>query len=91
MSGDIVLFESSDHEVRLDVQLGGQTVWLSQEQMSALFGRDVSTISRPIREHALGRADAHCHVVRRARLVERQIGNRFLAGFGRFGRLGSVR
>lgn len=49
MSGDIVLFESSDHEVRLDVQLGGQTVWLSQEQMGALFGRDVSTISRHIR------------------------------------------
>lgn len=49
MSGDIIIFESSDHEVHLDVQLGEQTVWLSQEQMSALFGRDVSTISRHIK------------------------------------------
>ena len=49
MSGDIIIFESSDHEVHLDVQLGEQTVWLSAEQMSALFGRDVSTISRHIK------------------------------------------
>lgn len=49
MSGDIIIFESSDHEVHLDVQFGEQTVWLSQEQMSALFGRDVSTISRHIK------------------------------------------
>lgn len=48
MTDSIVLFESQDHEVRLDVGLREQTVWLSQEQMATLFGRSVSAISRHI-------------------------------------------
>ena len=48
MSESIVLFESHDAEVTLDVQLDKKTVWLSQEQMSLLFGRSVSAISRHI-------------------------------------------
>ena len=45
---DIEIYESSDGDVRLNVQLDGETVWLTQRQMSALFGRDKSTISRHI-------------------------------------------
>ncbi len=48
MAGSIILFESADREVRLSVHLGARTVWLSQEQMSELFGRSVSVISRHI-------------------------------------------
>lgn len=47
-TNDIVIYESGDGAVRLSVQLDEETVWLTQQQMSALFGRDASTISRHI-------------------------------------------
>ena len=34
--------------VRLDVRLENETVWLTQEQMSLLFGRDQSVIARHV-------------------------------------------
>ncbi|HIS40157.1 MAG TPA: type II toxin-antitoxin system death-on-curing family toxin [Candidatus Aphodovivens avistercoris] len=48
MSDGIVLFESADSAVTLDVATDGDTVWLSQAQMVELFGRDKSTISRHV-------------------------------------------
>ena len=44
---EIVIFESSNGEIQ--VQLEQETVWLSLEQMTQLFGRDKSVISRHIR------------------------------------------
>ena len=46
---DIVIYESNDGTVRLNVQLDGETVWLTQSQMSMLFGRDVSVIRKHIK------------------------------------------
>ena len=43
------IYESEDGQIRLDVQLDGETVWLTQEQMSSLIGRDVSTVSRHVK------------------------------------------
>lgn len=48
MSDGIVLFESADSAVTLDVATDGNTVWLSQAQMVELFGRDQSVISRHV-------------------------------------------
>ena len=45
---EIVLFETADNEVSLQVQMQDETVWLTQSQMVELFGRDVSVISRHI-------------------------------------------
>ena len=45
---EIVLFETADNEVSLQVQMGDETVWLTQAQMIELFGRDQSVISRHI-------------------------------------------
>ncbi|MDO4850725.1 MAG: virulence protein RhuM/Fic/DOC family protein [Actinomycetota bacterium] len=63
LADGIVLFVSEDAEVKLDVQLDGETVWLSKEQMGVLFGRDRTVISRHIanvyREGELER-DATC-------------------------------
>lgn len=47
--GEVVLFQAEDGETRLDVQLEQNTVWLNQAQMVTLFERDVSVISRHIR------------------------------------------
>lgn len=48
-AGEIVLFESSDSTVTLPVSLEDETVWLSQAQMSELFGRTQPVIARHIR------------------------------------------
>lgn len=45
---NIVLFQSQDGQVRLEVKQAGETVWLRQEQIAELFGKDVSGVSRHI-------------------------------------------
>ena len=45
---EIVLFETADNEVSLQVQVEDESVWLTQTQMIELFGRDQSVISRHI-------------------------------------------
>lgn len=46
---ELVIFKAQDGNVKLDVNIAKDTVWLSLEQMSELFDRDKSTISRHIR------------------------------------------
>jgi prophage maintenance system killer protein len=48
-SGEIVLYKTPDGEVRVDVRLERETVWLSLNQIAELFRRDKSVISRHLR------------------------------------------
>lgn len=45
---NIVLFQSQDGQIRLEVKQASETVWLRQEQIAELFGKDVSGVSRHI-------------------------------------------
>ena len=45
----IVIFETEDNQLKLPVIMDDETVWLTQAQMVELFQRDVSVISRHIR------------------------------------------
>ena len=45
----MILFTTNDGGVSLDVRMDEDTVWLSLDQMAALFQRDKSTISRHIK------------------------------------------
>ena len=47
--GEVIVYEAPDGEVRVDVRLDRETVWLSLSQMTELFGRDKSVISRHLR------------------------------------------
>lgn len=47
-NGSIVIYESEGGDVRLDVRLENGTVWLTQVQMSLLYGKAVSTINEHI-------------------------------------------
>ncbi len=49
MKNEIVLFETDDKKVTLSVPVERETVWLTQAQMVELFERDVSVISRHIK------------------------------------------
>ena len=46
--GEVALFEAPDGQIRLDVRLEHDTVWLSQNQMAELFGRERSVITKHI-------------------------------------------
>ena len=47
--GEIIIYQTPDGETQLDVRLEKETVWLTQQQMSVLFGKDQSVIARHIR------------------------------------------
>lgn len=48
-SGEFLLYQTEDGQTRLETRMTGDTVWLSLGQMSTLFQRDKSVISRHIR------------------------------------------
>ena len=48
--GEVIVYAAPDGEVRVDVRLDRETVWLSLSQMTELFGRDKSVISRHLRK-----------------------------------------
>ena len=45
--GEIILYQPDD-EVRLEVRLEEDTVWLNRQQLSELFGRDIKTIGKHV-------------------------------------------
>lgn len=45
----MLIYQSADGQIKIDVRFENETVWLSLDQMSTLFGRDKSTISRHIK------------------------------------------
>ena len=47
-SGDIIIYQSEDGNTRINVNLQGETVWLSANQMAILFDRDEKTIRKHI-------------------------------------------
>lgn len=61
--GEILVYEAPDGGVRVDVRLERDTVWLRQEQMSQLFGRERSVITEHIRNvFAEGELDEESNV-----------------------------
>lgn len=45
---ELVIYQTEDGSISIDVKIDNETVWLSQKQMIELFGRDQSVISRHI-------------------------------------------
>lgn len=48
MSGEIIIYQNPDGNIKIDVRLEEETVWLTQAQMGQLFGKDKRTISEHI-------------------------------------------
>lgn len=46
---EVLIYETDDRRVAVSVRLEGETVWLTQEQMSQLFGRERSVITKHLR------------------------------------------
>jgi hypothetical protein len=47
-SNEIVIYQNSEGTIKLDVLMNEETVWLTQEQMSELFQRDRTVITKHI-------------------------------------------
>ncbi|MBV5282787.1 MAG: virulence RhuM family protein [Paludibacter sp.] len=45
---EILIYQNNDGNIKIDVRLDEDTVWLTQDQMSSLFGKGRSTISEHI-------------------------------------------
>ena len=63
---DVLLYQSPDGDIRLDVQLEHETVWLTQAQMVELFDISKKTVSEHIR-----------NIFREAELVEDSVVRKF--------------
>lgn len=48
MAENVILFKTDDGQIKLDVKLDGETVWLTRAQMASLFERDIKTIGKHI-------------------------------------------
>ena len=46
---NMLIYQSADGKIKIDVRFEKETVWLSLDQMAALFGREKSTISRHVK------------------------------------------
>ncbi|MBQ0154414.1 MAG: virulence RhuM family protein [Bacteroidales bacterium] len=47
--GELIIYQTEDGSTKLNVQLKDESVWLSLDQMAALFQRDKSVISRHVK------------------------------------------
>lgn len=67
MTNEIILYQSDDLPERIEVKIEEETVWLSLNQMSQLFGRDKSVISRHLRNiYTEGELDQKATVAKNA-------------------------
>jgi hypothetical protein len=69
MNSEIIIYQNSEGNIKIDVRLEEETVWLTQEQIATLFGKAKSTINEHIKNIlAEGELDEKV-VVRKFRLT----------------------
>ena len=47
-TGEIVIYQNTEGNIKIDVRLAEETVWLSQAQIALLFGKGRTTITEHI-------------------------------------------
>ncbi|MCK9205092.1 MAG: cell filamentation protein Fic [Bacteroidales bacterium] len=47
-TGEIIIYQNPEDNIKVDVRLEDETVWLTQEQMALLFGKARTTITEHI-------------------------------------------
>ena len=47
-NSEIIIYQNNDGDIKLDVRLEEETVWLTQDQMASLFGKARTTITEHI-------------------------------------------
>ena len=75
MNSEILIYQNPDGNIKIDVRLDEDTVWLTQEQMATLFGKGRSTVTEHISNVFKEGELEQNRTCRKFRLV-RQEGNR---------------
>ncbi len=81
MNSEIILYKNPEGNIKIDVRLEEETVWLTQDQMATLFGKGRSTVTEHIAnvfEEGELESDRTCRKFRQVRMegsrqVERDI------------------
>lgn len=69
MNSDIIIYQNQDGNIKIDVRLEEESVWLTQDQMATLLGKVKSTINEHIKNvFAEGELDERV-VVRKFRIT----------------------
>jgi hypothetical protein len=69
VNSEIIIYQNTDGNIKIDVRLDEETVWLTQDQMATLFGKAKSTINEHIKNvFAEGELDEKV-VVRKFRIT----------------------
>jgi hypothetical protein len=69
--GEVVIYEAPDGQIRLEVRLEQDTVWLTQAQMAELSDKNVRTISEHIRNIFKEKELDNSSVIRNFRIAVR--------------------
>jgi hypothetical protein len=48
-TGEILIYQNTEGNIKIDVRLEAETIWLTQDQMATLFGKAKSTINEHIK------------------------------------------
>ena len=80
-TGEIIIYQNTEGNIKIDVRLEEETVWLTQDQMASLFGKGRSTVAEHIAnafEEGELEQKATCRKFRQVRIegkreVEREI------------------
>lgn len=48
-NSEIIIYETQDHQIQVDVRFDEETVWLTQKQMAELFGKNIMTVNEHIK------------------------------------------
>src|SRR3989338_2206003 len=67
---EFLLYKSQDGEVKLDVFIKDETVWLTQKMMGELFGVEVNTINYHLKEIFQSGELKEDSTIRRFRIVQ---------------------
>jgi len=65
-SSQLLIYQTPDGQIKIDVHLEDETVWLTQDHMAELFGKAKSTINEHIK-----------NIFKEGELVEEQVMRKF--------------
>ena len=71
-NGEIVLYQNQDGQIKLDVRLEDETVWLTQAQLCVLFQKSKATISEHIKNVFIEGELIQDSTVRKFRTVQQE-------------------
>jgi prophage maintenance system killer protein len=72
--GEVVIYKTKDGRAKLEVNLQEETVWLTQKQMSFMFGKDTRTINEHIKNIYKEKELGENSTIRKFRIVQKEGG-----------------